>query len=63
MSKSTKTSSATITVAMFMRALIAAGFNNDEVFSAAVAEYGIGTEKKYYATWYRCQLRREGVAV
>lgn len=63
--KTTKTTTAekTLTVAMFMRALIAAGFTNEEVFAAAVAEYGIGQEKKTYPTWYRAQLRREGVAV
>lgn len=46
------------TVASFMRRLITEGKTNEEVFTAAVAKFGIGEEKKHYPSWYRCQLRR-----
>lgn len=46
------------TVASFMRRLIVEGKTNEEVFTEAVAKFGIGEEKKHYPSWYRCQLKR-----
>lgn len=52
-----------LTVATFMKALIAAGFSNEEVFAAARAEFNLPASKKGYPAWYRCALRRDGVKV
>lgn len=47
------------TLAAFMRRLITEGKTNDEVFAAAVKQFGIGDEKKSYPSWYRCELARK----
>ena len=52
----------TVTLASFMRGLIEAGKNNDEVFAAAVKEFGIGDEKKHYPSWYRSEMKRKSNA-
>lgn len=51
-----------VTVASFMRELIAAGKDNDAVFEAAKKKFGIGEDKKHYPSWYRCQMRRDANA-
>lgn len=49
------------TISSRARELILDGKTNEEVFSALQAEFQLDDEKKYYPSWYRCELRRNGL--
>ena len=52
------------TCTSFMTAAIIEGKLTDaEIFKAAQEKFGLSDDKKTYVNWYRCQLRRKGVAV
>jgi hypothetical protein len=43
------------------RELILAGKDNDAVFVVLQREFGISEQKKHYPSWYRSQLKRQGL--
>jgi len=54
---------ARVTISSTARALIMAGKKNDEIFKALQKQFKLDDSKKYYPTWYRGELRRQGIKV
>lgn len=61
--KETKASPAKETIASVMRELIMAGKNNEDVFLGAQKRLGekvVTEEKRWFAAWYRADMKRKG---
>lgn len=47
-------------VSNICREMIINGFTNEEVWDTIKDEFNLDDNKKYYPSWYRCELRRRG---
>lgn len=52
-----------VTVASRIRELIAAGKDNEAVWTIAKKEFRLPDSKKHYPSWYRCEMQRKKIAV
>lgn len=51
------------TIADTCRKMICEGYSNEEILAALKRKFGrrnFGGHKRYYPSWYRCELRRKG---